>query len=103
MHVNNIFRVLLSNDIGCPLVRKNAFVLQQKVVKTIPFNECILCALSDVILISGESFKWKCITEPIRISFITDHLGRCGIGFLLWYGWNAFKTAFTKEIVIITT
>ncbi len=56
------------------------FVLQPKGgKKQYHLMSAFLCALSDVILISGgESLGWKCITEPIRISFITDHLGRCG-------------------------
>ncbi|HHW3170104.1 TPA: arginine exporter ArgO, partial [Proteus mirabilis] len=55
-----------------------------------------LCALSDVILISGGVFGGSALLSQSEYLLLLITWG--GVAFLLWYGWNAFKTAFTKEI-----
>lgn len=56
MHVNNIFQgFLLSAAMILPIGAQNAFVLQQGSKKQYHLMSAFLCALSDVILISGES------------------------------------------------
>ncbi|MGP7974551.1 LysE family transporter, partial [Proteus mirabilis] len=57
-----------------------------------------LCALSDVILISGGVFGGSALLSQSEYLLLLITWG--GVAFLLWYGWNAFKTAFTKEIAL---
>lgn len=97
MHVNNIFSgvfIKRSNDIAhwCA----NAFVLQQGSKKQYHLMSAFLCALSDVILISGGVFGGSALLSQSEHLLLLITWG--GVAFLLWYGWNAFKTAFTKEI-----
>ena len=87
---------LLSAAMILPIGAQNAFVLQQGSKKQYHLMSAFLCALSDVILISGGVFGGSALLSQSEYLLLLITLG--GVAFLLWYGWNAFKTAFTKEI-----
>ncbi|EMO1370415.1 arginine exporter ArgO [Proteus mirabilis] len=88
--------VLLSAAMILPIGAQNAFVLQQGSKKQYHLMSAFLCALSDVILISGGVFGGSALLSQSEHLLLLITWG--GVAFLLWYGWNAFKTAFTKEI-----
>ena len=87
---------LLSAAMILPIGAQNAFVLQQGSKKQYHLMSAFLCALSDVILISGGVFGGSALLSQSEYLLLLITWG-C-VAFLLWYGWNAFKTAFTKEI-----
>ncbi|EPM0390530.1 arginine exporter ArgO [Proteus mirabilis] len=87
---------LLSAAMILPIGAQNAFVLQQGSKKQYHLMSAFLCALSDVILISGGAFGGSALLSQSEYLLLLITWG--GVAFLLWYGWNAFKTAFTKEI-----
>ncbi|EOY6714535.1 TPA: arginine exporter ArgO [Proteus mirabilis] len=87
---------LLSAAMILPIGAQNAFVLQQGSKKQYHLMSALLCALSDVILISGGVFGGSALLSQSEYLLLLITWG--GVAFLLWYGWNAFKTAFTKEI-----
>ena len=87
---------LLSAAMILPIGAQNAFVLQQGSKKQYHLMSAFLCALSDVILISGGVFGGSALLSQSEYLLLLITWG--GVAFLLWYGWNAFKTAFTKEI-----
>lgn len=87
---------LLSAAMILPIGAQNAFVLQQGSKKQHHLMSAFLCALSDVILISGGVFGGSALLSQSEYLLLLITWG--GVAFLLWYGWNAFKTAFTKEI-----
>lgn len=87
---------LLSAAMILPIGTQNAFVLQQGSKKQYHLMSAFLCALSDVILISGGVFGGSALLSQSEYLLLLITWG--GVAFLLWYGWNAFKTAFTKEI-----
>ncbi|RUL10719.1 arginine exporter ArgO [Proteus mirabilis] len=87
---------LLSAAMILPIGAQNAFVLQQGSKKQYHLMSAFLCALSDVILISGGVFGGSALLSQSEYLLLLITWG--GVAFLLWYGWNAFKTVFTKEI-----
>ncbi len=87
---------LLSAAMILPIGAQNAFVLQQGSKKQYHLMSAFLCALSDVILISGGVFGGSALLSQSEYLLLLITWG--GVAFLLWYGWNAFKNAFTKEI-----
>ena len=87
---------LLSAAMILPIGAQNAFVLQQGSKKQYHLMSAFLCALCDVILISGGVFGGSALLSQSEYLLLLITWG--GVAFLLWYGWNAFKTAFTKEI-----
>ena len=87
---------LLSAAMILPIGAQNAFVLQQGSKKQYHLMSAFLCALSDVILISGGVFGGSALLSQSEYLLLLITWG--GVAFLLWDGWNAFKTAFTKEI-----
>ena len=87
---------LLSAAMILPIGAQNAFVLQQGSKKQYHLMSAFLCALSDVILISGGVFGGSALLSQSEHLLLLITWG--GVAFLLWYGWNAIKTAFTKEI-----
>ncbi len=89
---------LLSAAMILPIGAQNAFILQQGSKKQYHLMSASLCALSDVILISGGVFGGSALLSQSEYLLLLITWG--GVAFLLWYGWNAFKTAFTKEIVL---
>lgn len=89
---------LLSAAMILPIGAQNAFILQQGSKKQYHLMSAFLCALSDVILISGGVFGGSALLSQSEYLLLLITWG--GVAFLLWYGWNAFKTAFTKEIAL---
>ena len=89
---------LLSAAMILPIGAQNAFILQQGSKKQYHLMSAFLCALSDVILITGGVFGGSALLSQSAYLLLLITWG--GVAFLLWYGWNAFKTAFTKEIAL---
>ncbi|WP_368939924.1 arginine exporter ArgO [Proteus mirabilis] len=89
---------LLSAAMILPIGAQNAFILQQGSKKQYHLMSASLCALSDMILISGGVFGGSALLSQSEYLLLLITWG--GVAFLLWYGWNAFKTAFTKEIAL---
>ena len=89
---------LLSAAMILPIGAQNAFILQQGSKKQYHLISAFLCALSDVILITGGVFGGSALLSQSAYLLLLITWG--GVAFLLWYGWNAFKTAFTKEIAL---
>ncbi|WP_368882459.1 arginine exporter ArgO [Proteus mirabilis] len=89
---------LLSAAMILPIGAQNAFILQQGSKKQYHLMSAFLCALSDVILISGGVFGGSALLSQSEYLLLLITWG--GVAFLLWYGWDAFKTAFTKEIAL---
>lgn len=89
---------LLSAAMILPIGAQNAFILQQGSKKQYHLMSASLCALSDVILISGGVFGGSALLSQSEYLLLLITWG--GVAFLLWYGWNAFKTAFTKEVAL---
>ena len=59
-----------------------------------------LCALSDVVLICGGIFGGSALLSrsPLLLALVTWG----GVAFLLWYGWGAFRTAFSRQLALAT-
>ncbi len=89
---------LLSAAMILPIGAQNAFILQQGSKKQYHLMSAFLCALSDVILITGGVFGGSALLSQSAYLLLLITWG--GVAFLLWYGWSAFKTAFTKEITL---
>jgi len=55
-----------------------------------------LCTLSDIALICGGIFGGSALLHqsPLLLMLITW----AGVAFLLWYGWNALRTAFSGNV-----
>lgn len=87
---------LLSAAMILPIGAQNAFILQQGSKKQFHLMSAFLCALSDVILMTAGVFGGSALLSQSEILLLLITWG--GVAFLLWYGWNAFKTAFSKEI-----
>lgn len=79
-----------------PLGPQNAFVMNQGVKRQYHLMTASLCALSDILLISGGIFGGSALLNqsPLLLMLITW----AGVAFLLWYGWGALRTAFSGSI-----
>lgn len=74
---------------------QNAFILRQGLLRQHVFILCLICALSDAILIAaGVAGLGTLIAQsPMLISFVTI----AGAAFLFWYASVAFRRAFHPE------
>ncbi|MDR0219386.1 MAG: arginine exporter ArgO [Enterobacteriaceae bacterium] len=88
----------LSAAMIIPLGPQNVFVMQQGSKKQFHLMSATLCAISDIILIMAGVFGGSALLgqSTFLLSFVT--LG--GVAFLLWYGWGAFRTAFSADIAL---
>ncbi|WP_410516072.1 arginine exporter ArgO [Pantoea allii] len=79
-----------------PLGPQNAFVLNQGVKRQYHLMTAALCALSDIALICAGIFGGSALLNqsPLLLMMITC----AGVAFLLWYGWGALRTAFSRNI-----
>lgn len=74
---------------------QNAFVLKQGLKKQYVFWVCLICSLSDAILMSlGVTGFAKVIEQYPEIVSIAKYLGAA---FLFWYGFANFKSAFANR------
>lgn len=81
-----------------PLGPQNAFVMNQGIRRQYHLMVALLCALSDLVLICAGIFGGSALlaTSPWLLALVTWG----GVGFLLWYGWGALRTAMSDNIAL---
>ncbi|AHG19350.1 arginine exporter protein [Chania multitudinisentens RB-25] len=83
-----------------PLGPQNVFVMNQGVRRQYHLMIASLCALSDIVLICAGIFGGSALLSrsPLLLALVTW----AGVAFLLWYGWGAFRTAFSQHLALAT-
>ncbi|WJY15612.1 arginine exporter ArgO [Pectobacteriaceae bacterium CE90] len=89
---------LLGAAMILPLGPQNAFVMNQGVHRQYHLMIASLCSLSDMVLICAGVFGGSAFLS--QSSWLMELVTWGGVAFLLWYGWGAFKTALSQDIVI---
>lgn len=89
--------VLLGAAMILPLGPQNAFVMNQGIRRQYHLMVALLCALSDMVLITAGIFGGSALLS--QSSLLLGAVTWGGVAFLLWFGWGAMKTAFSKNIV----
>ncbi|KEA54556.1 MULTISPECIES: arginine exporter ArgO [Mangrovibacter] len=81
-----------------PLGPQNAFVMNQGIRRQYHLMIAALCSLSDLVLICAGIFGGSALLmqSPWLLALVTWG----GVAFLLWYGWGAFKTVFSRDITL---
>ncbi|SUG51023.1 membrane transport protein [Salmonella enterica subsp. arizonae] len=79
-----------------PLGPQNAFVMNQGIRRQYHLMIALLCALSDLALISAGIFGGSALLmqSPWLLALVTWG----GVAFLLWYGFGALKTAMSSNL-----
>lgn len=79
---------------------QNAFILRQGLLRRHVFILCLLCALSDaVLIIAGVAGLGTLIAQsPELITVVTI----AGAAFLLWYGLSAFRRALHPDAMALS-
>lgn len=78
---------------------QNAFVLKQGLKRQFVFIVCLICALSDAILISAGVFGFgKIISQFPQVIEFAKYAGAL---FLFWYGARSLHSAFTQNQALI--
>jgi len=79
-----------------PLGPQNAFVMNQGIRRQYHIMTALLCTLSDVVLICAGVFGGSALLmqSPWLLMLVTWG----GVAFLLWYGFGALKTAFSRHL-----
>ncbi|MDE8752951.1 arginine exporter ArgO [Pectobacterium polaris] len=90
--------VLLGAAMILPLGPQNAFVMNQGIRRQYHLMVALLCALSDMVLIAAGIFGGSALLS--QSSLLLGAVTWGGVAFLLWFGWGAMKTAFSKNIVL---
>ncbi|CAI2414797.1 arginine exporter ArgO [Serratia liquefaciens] len=90
----------LSAAMILPLGPQNVFVMNQGIRRQYHLMVASLCALSDVVLICAGIFGGSALLSrsPLLLALVTWG----GVAFLLWYGWGAFRTAFSRQLALAT-
>ncbi|PWC21832.1 arginine exporter ArgO [Brenneria roseae subsp. roseae] len=81
-----------------PLGPQNAFVMNQGIRRQYHLMIALLCALSDVVLICAGIFGGSALLSQSSLLMTLVTWG--GVAFLLWYGWGALKTAFSRDLTL---
>ncbi|ACT14701.1 MULTISPECIES: arginine exporter ArgO [Pectobacterium] len=89
---------LLGAAMILPLGPQNAFVMNQGIRRQYHLMVALLCALSDMVLITAGIFGGSALLS--QSSLLLGAVTWGGVAFLLWFGWGAMKTAFSKNIVL---
>ncbi|MDX5629030.1 MULTISPECIES: arginine exporter ArgO [unclassified Brenneria] len=84
-----------------PLGPQNAFVMNQGIRRQYHLTIALLCALSDMVLICAGIFGGSTLLS--QSSLLLGLVTWSGVAFLLWYGWGAFKTVFSKDLTMVRT
>ncbi|NDJ56449.1 arginine exporter ArgO [Enterobacteriaceae bacterium 4M9] len=81
-----------------PLGPQNAFVMNQGIRRQYHLMVALLCAVSDMVLICAGIFGGSALLShsPWLLALVTWG----GVGFLLWYGWGALRTAMSRDITL---
>ncbi|ARA74916.1 arginine exporter ArgO [Pectobacterium brasiliense] len=90
--------VLLGAAMILPLGPQNAFVMNQGIRRQYHLMVALLCALSDMVLIAAGIFGGSALLS--QSSLLLGAVTWGGVAFLLWFGWGAMKTAFSKNIAL---
>lgn len=88
--------VLLGAAMILPLGPQNAFVMNQGIRRQYHLMVAMLCALSDVVLVTVGIFGGSALLS--QSSLLLGVVTWGGVAFLLWFGWGAMKTAFRKNV-----
>lgn len=88
--------LMLGAALILPLGPQNAFVMNQGIRRQYHLMTALLCTLSDVALICAGVFGGSALLmqSPWLLALVTWG----GVLFLLWYGFGALKTAFSRDI-----
>lgn len=79
-----------------PLGPQNAFVMNQGIRRQYHLMIALLCALSDLVLISAGIFGGSALLMQSPWLLVLVTWG--GVAFLLWYGFGALKTAMSSNL-----
>ncbi|QRN33767.1 arginine exporter ArgO [Pectobacterium brasiliense] len=90
--------VLLGAAMILPLGPQNAFVMNQGIRRQYHLMVALLCALSDMVLIAAGIFGGSALLS--QSSLLLGAVTWGGVAFLLWFGWGAMKTAFSKNVAL---
>ncbi|MFJ5378825.1 arginine exporter ArgO [Pectobacterium sp. CHL-2024] len=90
--------VLLGAAMILPLGPQNAFVMNQGIRRQYHLMVALLCALSDMVLIAAGIFGGSALLS--QSSLLLGAVTWGGVAFLLWFGWGAMKTAFSKNLAL---
>ena len=90
---------LLGAAMILPLGPQNAFVLQQGSRKQFHLMSALLCALSDTILIISGVFGGSALLSQSEL--LMALITWAGVAFLVWYGYEAFRTAMTPDDAVL--
>ncbi|WP_039055327.1 arginine exporter ArgO [Enterobacter sp. Bisph1] len=93
--------LMLGAALILPLGPQNAFVMNQGIRRQYHLMTALLCTLSDVILICAGVFGGSALLmqSPWLLALVTWG----GVAFLLWYGFGALKTAFSRNLDVAET
>lgn len=86
----------LSAAMILPLGPQNVFVMNQGIRRQYHLLVASLCALSDIVLICAGIFGGSALLHRSSLLLMLVTWG--GVAFLSWYGWGAFRTAFSRHI-----
>lgn len=88
--------LMLGAALILPLGPQNAFVMNQGIRRQYHIMTALLCTVSDVALICAGVFGGSALLmqSPWLLALVTWG----GVLFLLWYGFGALKTAFSRDI-----
>ncbi|KEY59266.1 arginine exporter ArgO [Serratia sp. DD3] len=88
--------LMLSAAMILPLGPQNVFVMNQGIRRQYHLMIASLCALSDIALICAGIFGGSALLSrsPMLLTLVTWG----GVAFLLWYGWGAFRAAFSQHL-----
>ncbi|AYA40866.1 arginine exporter ArgO [Xenorhabdus nematophila] len=86
----------LSAAMILPLGPQNVFVMQQGSRKQFHLMSAALCSTSDALLMMAGVFGGSALLS--QSTFLLQAVTWGGVAFLLWYGWDAFRTALSGEI-----
>ncbi|MFC0226358.1 arginine exporter ArgO [Serratia aquatilis] len=89
----------LSAAMILPLGPQNVFVMNQGIHRQYHLMTASLCALSDIILICIGIFGGSALLGSSALLLALVTWG--GVAFLLWYGWGAFRTAFSQHLAVV--
>ncbi|MFZ1871983.1 MAG: arginine exporter ArgO [Chania sp.] len=90
----------LSAAMILPLGPQNVFVMNQGIRRQYHLMIASLCALSDIALICAGIFGGSALLSRSPLLLLLVTWG--GVAFLLWYGWGAFRTAFSQHLALAT-
>ncbi|MHA7848294.1 arginine exporter ArgO [Serratia sp. D1N4] len=90
----------LSAAMILPLGPQNVFVMNQGIRRQYHLMIASLCALSDIALICAGIFGGSALLSRSPLLLLLVTWG--GVAFLLWYGWGAFRTAFSQHLAFAT-